>query len=189
MIQKVIRALNFTAALCLVLLLITTNIWQPVNPTDTIRPATRPYEFGYFTWTLGAFWDKVSMAGLGIDHYLTFYQDRQIVKQYFTLLRENDELQKEIEAVYSDPEITDPGLETADLQTQLGSKHEELVRQSSLAEGVIPKTDLHGPGSFWAHQSAPASSPSAIPYHRAAQRIDRFAKGCDRTGHQYFAAR
>ena len=139
MIQKVIRALNFTAALCLVLLLITTNIWQPVNPTDTIRPATRPYEFGYFTWTLGAFWNKVSMAGLGIDHYLTFYQDRQIVKQYFTLLRENDELQKEIEAVYSDPEITDPGLETADLQTKLASNQEELNKQSSLAEGVIQK--------------------------------------------------
>jgi hypothetical protein len=139
MIRKVIRALNFTAAICLVLLLITTNIWQPVNPTDTIRPATRPYEFGYFTWTLGAIWDKVSMAGLGINHYLTFYQDRQIVKQYLTLLRENAELQKDIEAVYSDPEVADPGLESADLQTQLGSNQEELARQSSLAEGVIQK--------------------------------------------------
>jgi hypothetical protein len=137
MLQKVIRALNFTAAVCLVLLLITTSIWQPVKPEDAIRPATRPYEFDYFAWTMSAFWDKVSMAGLGINHYLTFHQDRQIVKAYFALLQENNDLEKQIEDIYADPSMADPKQESADLQLELQSKQAELKRQSSLAETVI----------------------------------------------------
>ena len=137
MMQKVIRALNFTAVICLVLLLITTSIWQPVNPEDAIRPATRPYEFDYFAWTLGALWDKVSMTGLGLNHYLTFYQERQIVKEYFSLLQQNNDLEKQIEDLYADPNVANPKQESADLQLELQSKKEELKRQSSLAEAVI----------------------------------------------------
>ena len=129
MMQKVIRALNFTAVICLVLLLITTSIWQPVNPEDAIRPATRPYEFDYFAWTLGALWDKVSMTGLGLNHYLTFYQERQIVKEYFTLLQQNNDLEKQIEDLYADPNVANPKQESADLQLELQSKKEELKRQ------------------------------------------------------------
>ena len=137
--QKIIRTLNFTAAFCLVLLLITTSIWQPVNPEDVIRQATRPYEFGYFAWTLGAFWDKASMTGLGINHYLNFHQDRQIIKDYFTLLQQNNELEDEIKNLYSDPSTADPQLESAELQVELQSVQEKLTHQSSLAEAVIQK--------------------------------------------------
>ena len=137
--QKIIRTLNFAAAFCLVLLLITTSIWQPVNPEDAIRQATRPYEFGYFAWTLGAFWDKASMTGLGINHYLNFHQDRQIIKDYFTLLQQNNELEDEIKNLYSDPNAADPKLESAELQVELQSIQEKLNRQSSLAEAVIQK--------------------------------------------------
>jgi len=137
MLRTVIRALNFTAAICLILLLITTSIWQPVDPEDVIRPATRSYEFDYFAWTLGAYWDKVSQTGLGINHYLTFHQERQIVKGYFTLLQQNNELEDEIEDLYSNPNAANPGLESAELRLELQSKQEELKRQSSLAEAVI----------------------------------------------------
>ena len=139
MMQKVIRTLNFAAAFCLVLLLITTSIWQPVNPEDAIRPATRPYEFDYFAWTLGAFWDKASMAGLGINHYLSFYQDRQIIKEYFTLLQDNEKLKNEIEKLYSNPDVEDPKLESSAMQVELQSNQKKLDQQSSLAETVIQK--------------------------------------------------
>jgi hypothetical protein len=139
MMQKVIRTLNFAAASCLVLLLITTSIWQPVNPEDAIRPATRPYEFDYFAWTLDALWDKVSMAGLGINHYLSFYQDRQIIKEYFTLLQDNENLKNEIEKLYSDPDVEDPKLESSAMQVELQSNQKKLDQQSSLAETVIQK--------------------------------------------------
>ncbi|MDK2979853.1 MAG: hypothetical protein PWQ55_200 [Chloroflexota bacterium] len=139
MMQKAIRAANLTAALCLVLLLITTSIWQPAKPEDGVRTATRPYEFNYSAWTLDAFWDKASMAGLGLNHYLTFRQDRQIVRDYFSLLRENNDLQSEIEDLYADPDVNDPSLAAADLQAQLLTVQTELGRQSSLAETVIQK--------------------------------------------------
>ncbi|BBB49456.1 hypothetical protein [Pelolinea submarina] len=139
MMQKVIRTLNFAAASCLVLLLITTSIWQPVNPEDVIRPATRPYEFDYLAWTVGAFWNKSAVASLGISHYSSFYQDRQIIKGYFTLLKDNEELKNEIEKLYTNPDVEDPKLESTAMQVELQSNQKKLDQQSSLAEAVIQK--------------------------------------------------
>jgi hypothetical protein len=139
MMQKVFRTLNFAAASCLVLLLITTSIWQAVNPEDVIRPATRPFEFDYLAWTVDAFWNKAAMASLGINHYSSFYQDRQIIKGYFTLLKDNEELKNEIEKLYSNPDVEDPKLESTAMQVELQSNQKKLDQQSSLAEAVIQK--------------------------------------------------
>jgi hypothetical protein len=139
MMPKVFRILNLAAALCLILMLVTTSIWQPISPEDAIRPATRPYEFDYSAWTVNAFWDKLSMAGLGTNHYLNYYQDRQIIKEYFTLLQKNDELESQIENIFSDPGIENPNQESAESQVKLHANQSELEQQSSLAEAVIQK--------------------------------------------------
>ena len=139
MMNKAIRIASVTFAVCLLLAFLTTSIWQPFNPEDRIRSATRPYEFNYLSWTLSALWDKVSLTGLGINHYLTFRQDRQIIQDYFGLLRETNELESEIANQYANPDVADPQDISTDLQSKLQTKQEELAKQSSLAEAVIQK--------------------------------------------------
>ena len=116
--KKVFIILNFAAAVCITLLLITTSVWQPLSPEDAVRPATRPYEFDYFAWTVNAFWDKASMAAFGFNHYLDHHQDRQIIRDYFALVNDNNDLQNKIEAIFSNPSIADASQASSDLRTQ-----------------------------------------------------------------------
>lgn len=137
--QKLILTLKITAAFCLSLLLITTSVWQPITSEDAIRPATRPFEFDYLSWTINAFVDKLSMSGLGFNHYLEAHQDRKIIQDYFILLSKNEELENAIEVIFADPGIENPDQESADLKIELAANQNELKKQSSLAESVIQK--------------------------------------------------
>jgi hypothetical protein len=129
--------LKLIPALLICLILTTTSVWQPVSDEDVIRPYTRPYEFNYFYWTLDALIDKVSMAGFGFNHYLSFPQENRIVSKYFMLLQEKERLENSVESIFSDPEIENPDQVSHNLQIELSRKSEELEKQSSLAEVII----------------------------------------------------
>lgn len=123
--------------LCVSLLLLTTSIWQPVNPEDTIRSFTRPYEFDFVSWTINALSDKLSMSGFGFEHYLTYYQDRKILKDYFELLNMKEELENSLEELFSNPEIKNPHQESIILRKNLSITNEKLGKQSSLVEVIL----------------------------------------------------
>lgn len=128
---------KFVLSICISLLLLTTSIWQPATPEETVRLYTRPYEFDFFSWTIYALSDKLSMAGLGFDHYLNFYQERKIIQDYFKLLSEKEEIENSIETIFSDPKVENPEQETYALQKDLTTLESNYVKQSSLAEVVI----------------------------------------------------
>ena len=125
--------------LSLIGLFISTSVWQPLSEEENIRPFTRPFEFNYQSWTINAVMDKLSMASLGFNHYLTLYQDRKILQDYFQLLNEKNQMEYSIDSIYSDPEVGNPEEESSQLQSELAEKQAVLKKQSSLAEVIIQK--------------------------------------------------
>ncbi len=128
---------SFTIAV--ITLLVSTSVWQSGSEVDRIHQFTRPLEFDYVTWTLNAIFDKLSMASLGFNHYLTLSQDRKIMQDYFKLLQEKNQLETAVEAIYSDPEIDNPEEESIAMRQELFQKKIFLENQSSLAEVIIQK--------------------------------------------------
>ncbi len=135
--KRIFLGLILFFVVCASLLILTTSIWQPVSEDDIIHPATRPYEFDYTVWTIKALADKFAMLGAGYEHYLSPGQERSMITDYFQLVNETQDLEKKVEAVFSDPTIKDPRQASSLIQSQLASKMKALNSQSSLAEMVI----------------------------------------------------
>lgn len=125
------------ASLSLTLVLPTTSVWQPVLPEDAVRPFTRPFEFDYTGWTMQALFNKLSMLGAGFEHYFNYRQERKIINDYFLLVRDTQEMENELESIFSDPTIQDPKASSVNLRARLAAKQSALREQSSLAEAVI----------------------------------------------------
>ncbi len=135
--KRVLSALFLIFAVYFSLATLTTSIWQPVSEDDLIRPATRPYEFDYTSWTIDALADKIGLLGAGFEHYLSAKQERIIITDYFQLVNDAQGLEKSVEAIYSDPAIKEPKKASASIQTKLTTTRNTLKSQSSLAEMVI----------------------------------------------------
>jgi hypothetical protein len=135
--QKFILTFKTVFTVCLGLLLLTTSIWQPTKPEEAIRYYTRPYEFDFVSWTFNAFSDKLSMSGFGFKHYLTYYQGRRILKDYFQLLSEKENLENSLQELFTNPEILDPHRKSQFLRKNLSVTEARLKNQSSLAEVVL----------------------------------------------------
>ena len=122
---------------CVCLLLLTFSVWQPFSPEDAIRPFTRAFEFDYFSWTVNTLEEKISMFGLGLNHYLDYYQERMVINNYFKILKEKEQLESDIEAIYADPNIENPVQESLSLHEKLESTRKVLDEQTSLAEAIF----------------------------------------------------
>lgn len=126
-------------SISIIILLVSTSVWQPDSDEEYIRQFTRPFEFDYVSWTFNAIVDKLSMASLGFNHYLTLSQDRMIMQDYFLLLKEKTQLELSIESIFSDPENENPEEESWTMQQELTEIKMLLEKQSSLAEVIIQK--------------------------------------------------
>lgn len=104
---------------------------------DRVRGYTRPYEFDYVSWTIEALENKLVLFTLGSPRYLDSSQQKEIVETYLNLVRELDELKKQIRQIYSDPQVEDPATDAAFLLEQ--EKQLVAIQQklAPLAEGVL----------------------------------------------------
>lgn len=104
---------------------------------DKVRGYTRPYEFDYVSWTIEALENKLILFTLGSTRYLDGLQQKQVVEAYLELVRQLDEVKRQIRQIYSDPLVENPGADAAlllDQEKQLLAIQEKLA---PLAEGVL----------------------------------------------------
>ncbi len=122
---------------CIVLLLITTSVWQPEKNVDRIRAFSRPFEFDFLGWTVNALWQKISAASLGPIRHLSHLQQRKIVRDYFESLSETQELRKSLETLYADPDFSRKNSEVLVLERKYQEQAEHLNKTAFLVEAVI----------------------------------------------------
>jgi hypothetical protein len=89
-----------------------------LNRQDQIHTYTRTVEFEYVSWTLNAFYTKFEQAALSTSHFLTADQSKQIVKSCVAMVTDLDHINSQIDQVYSDPKISNPGEASATLAGQ-----------------------------------------------------------------------
>lgn len=122
---------------CIILLAATTSVWQPFDEAERIRAYTRSYEFDYFGWTSSAIWQKFSAISLGPIRHLSYLQQRKIIKDYFELLADTQNLRDSLEILYADPETTLRKGDLPMLENKLNEQETHLAKLSVLAESVI----------------------------------------------------
>ncbi|MCB8926803.1 MAG: hypothetical protein H6652_14400 [Ardenticatenaceae bacterium] len=94
-------------------------------------------QFDFFSWELSAFADKAEGILANSDAFLDESQRQQTVLDFLDLVRQVQQLDGQINQIYTDPTVTDPAAATAVLQTELAQKREEMAAIQPVAEAIV----------------------------------------------------
>lgn len=103
--------------------------FQAREPAEHVRRYTRRLEFDFVGWTLKAAAVKAGQSALGSSGYLEEPDRQALVLEYMDLVRQARDLERQVEAVYGDPEERDPEAAAAPLRAEL---RRVRARQDSL---------------------------------------------------------
>lgn len=131
---------HIPSLLCLVLItavVLTTSVIPLDNSTEKARHFTSPYEFDYIAWTVNAMEQKTGQSKLKADQRLTPEFQRLAVLRYFDLIRQLETTQAQIEAIYADPNVSDPAAVSADLLTSQRNLETALTTLAPITESIL----------------------------------------------------
>ena len=135
--RRVSRALlRLTLILLMTLTLRAGDLIRADLPSQ-VRQFTRPWEFDYVSWTLGALWAKERQAVLDLPRYLTPAQQRRAVLNYLDLVRQLDQVEADIAEFYTNPNVKNPAVLTAPLVARRTRLLAQWQRQRLAAEAVL----------------------------------------------------
>lgn len=131
------NSLNLGFALALCLVLITASTLPPAEAAARVRAYTRMVEFDYVSWTIDALGVKLGQASLGVPRLLSEKEQHDLVLEHIRLVSKIEQVEFEIEKIYSDPKVTDKAGALAPWQAQLNQYIEQNKRLGPMAEEII----------------------------------------------------
>ncbi len=135
------KHLKTTAINLLVILLAVAALSQSgyrINdPTERVRAYTRPVEFDFIDWTLDALLIKNVQGAVQAPEYMDIEAQRRVVFEYLDLVRWINRTKAEIDQIYANPDIADPGQAAARQNEQLRILSEMEESLKPIAEAVL----------------------------------------------------
>jgi len=137
LLSNCIRWLWRGLVLLTVLILLGASLPLPIGDDFVYDRVIRSRRFNFVQWEAVALWNK-ALYSLAPPHTsLVDTEQRQLVLDFFDLLREATLLQREIDTAFADPTISDPESSTAGLRVQLDQTRKRIDHIQPLAEGVL----------------------------------------------------
>jgi hypothetical protein len=109
----------------------------PEDQVERVRAFTREIEFDYVSWTLDAVNIKIKQTALRTVQYIPSTAENQAVKDYLNLVINIQNTESQIFNIYSDPNVSNPEVASADLQNTLNDLYDQRKNLGPLAEAVL----------------------------------------------------
>lgn len=104
---------------------------------EKVRHYIRSEEFDFVDWTLQALVAKGQQGTLNEQHYLTETERAMLVREYFELRGELEDVTRQIADVYGDPKVLDAEAASAELRAQEAELRALLAERQTLAEAIL----------------------------------------------------
>lgn len=131
------RAFWLTIVLVTLSVMLGASTVSPSDPLERIRAFTRSIEFEYVSWTLDALWIKLSEMALGTSKYLPLDEQTKIVLQFLDLTRQINQVEAQLNEIYTDPNISDPEAASIALQGQINGLQGQRDKLEPIAEAIL----------------------------------------------------
>lgn len=108
--------------------------------TDRIEKArvfTRGIEFDYVGWTVNALGEKLAHSTQDTGMYMSQNERKQFVLNYLELVNQMHQAERDIQTIYSDPNVLDPLAESKHRRQELKSIYEQRDTSGPVAEGIL----------------------------------------------------
>ncbi len=125
--------------LFLLLLMILRGNVPDLSRGGLIRAQIREYEFNYIAWELDALFQKAKQSLLGYQAFIPGDTGKTIVLDYLDIVGQILGLEWQIEAIYADPTVPDPGRASGELQRQRDDLERRRRELQPLAEPIIER--------------------------------------------------
>ncbi|VAW42971.1 hypothetical protein MNBD_CHLOROFLEXI01-3498, partial [hydrothermal vent metagenome] len=124
--------------LALLLLLIFTREWPPFGDEFyQITTIVGSRQFDFLSWELTAVSTKAEAVLANNDAYLDEATRKQTVLDYLSLIQQSQQLENQIQQIYTDPTVQNPDAATAVLQTELTQVRTSIDILQPLAEAIV----------------------------------------------------
>jgi len=135
--QTIKRTVRVTFWIIVGIVLLQRSSLELGDTVEQARAFTRPIEFDYITWTWDALWVKAAQTGLGAVDYVPHEDHTQIVLEYLDLVDQIQQVEGEINAVFADPNILNPEVESQELQKRFQALDIRRSKLGPLAETAL----------------------------------------------------
>lgn len=109
----------------------------PADLPGQVRAYTRGIEFDFIGWTLNAIGLKLRQASVDDQLYLAEADRAELVREFFKLRAELNQVEGEIATRFADPAIADPAAATADLRARQTDLRAALAVRQAPVEAVL----------------------------------------------------
>jgi hypothetical protein len=111
--------------------------YSAATTTDRAELYVRSLQFDFVGWTFNAIGTKLWQNSIGEQDYLSPAERSNIVRQYFKLRGQLEQVEGQIANKYSDPSVADPAGATTSLRAQQASLRAQMQAIQSLTEGIL----------------------------------------------------
>ena len=117
--------------------LLSSSVVSIDDPVDRARQYTAPVEYDYVRWLATAMSEKSAQAQLNAAQRLSPADQSDVVRRYFELIRELEEMEAQIQRIYTDPSIEDPESSAAAVLRDHSVVETVLADLAPLAESIL----------------------------------------------------
>lgn len=135
--MSVKRWLKIFALLLLGIALLSYSNYPPGDQLERIHAFSRQLEFDFVSWTLSALGEKINQAALNAADYLTPEEQQQLVLDYVDLVARYHQASRDLNDIYADPDVSNPGIASRLVREQLQELQAEIDRLGPLAESIL----------------------------------------------------
>lgn len=136
-IRRLFRSLKLLL-LAIFFLLIFTREWPPFGDEYyRITQLVGQRQFDFLTWEVNAVVSKASAVLANGDAFLDEASRKQAVLDYLALIQTVQQLEAQINQIYTDPTVVDAAAATAVLQTELAQARTDLAQLQPVAEAIV----------------------------------------------------
>lgn len=136
-LRLLLRWLRRLLALLMFVVLIQRSTFPADTQFNVIAGLISPHQFDYITWEAGALWSKISQTLWGVHPYMDEPARSQFVRDYMRDLTEARRLEAEVNAIYTDPAISDPQAASLDVRVRRDALRADLRQRQSLVESIL----------------------------------------------------
>ncbi len=94
-------------------------------------------QFDFLSWEVSAIAAKAEGVLANNDAFLDEASRRQTVLDYLSLIQQSQQIEREINEIYTDPAVADPVAATAVLQSQLAQLRDQIDALQPVAESIV----------------------------------------------------
>ncbi|MAS32596.1 MAG: hypothetical protein CL610_01230 [Anaerolineaceae bacterium] len=106
-------------------------------PWNAVSVIVKDHTFDYVTWEINALAAKFDQTLYGLHPFMSEAERSQYVRDYMADLARAQQLEAQVTAIYTDPTVTDPLEQSAELRAERDALRVDLVQRQGLAEAIL----------------------------------------------------